>query len=107
MTSLEELEKRKRELQLRRDIAKLERNERISNKALKVVDSAKDLTSGVSQNIVNRSAKTATWSWLWVTPLTLFGLYLVLGGLFDGLPLVILIGLLFLIPVIAKFARRS
>lgn len=106
MTDLEELERRKKELELRRDIAKLERNERIASKASKIADDAKDLTSGVTQNVVNRGSKTAAWSWLWVAPLTLFGLFLVLGGLVDGPISVALVGMLFLVPAIAKFARN-
>jgi hypothetical protein len=63
--SLEELEQRKKELELKRDIAKLERNERL----------AKELPVSVG-----------AWSWMWVAPLTLVGLYFLLLGLADGKP---------------------
>jgi len=107
MSDLEELERRKKELELRRDIAKLERNERISNKVSNIAADAKDISVGISTKVAERGVRTGGWSWLWVGPLTLFGLYLVLGGLVDGPIFVALIGAVCLVPAWAKLMRKS
>ena len=88
MSDLEELERRKKELELRRDIHRLERNERITEKLSRASESAMEVTAGVVTTVVERSARTGRWSWLWVAPLGLVGAYLVLGGLVDG-PIII------------------
>ncbi len=106
MSEIEELERRKKELELRRDIARLERNERIANEASRIANEAKGITSEVSKNVVAHGARTASWSWKWVAPLTLFGLYLILGGVVDGPIIVAGLGLLCLVPILAKFSGR-
>lgn len=106
MNNLEELECRKKELELKRDIAKLERNERIASKVSSVMADAKDFSAEVSDKVVKHGVGTSGWSWLLVGPLTLFGLYLVLGGLIDGPKVIALIGLSFLIPAWAKLKRK-
>ena len=84
MSTLEELEQRKKELLLRSEIAKLEREHRTSAMA----------------------AKTAAWSWWWVGPLSLVGLFFVIAvGLsgYDGIqPGAIAFGLLLLVPLLLK-----
>ncbi|MBK6852177.1 MAG: hypothetical protein IPG93_11270 [Burkholderiales bacterium] len=107
MSDLEDLERRKKELELRRDIAKLERNERIVNQVSNIAADAKELSVGISTKVAERGVKTGGWSWLWVGPLTLFGLYLVLVGLVDGSILVSLFGAVCLVPLWAKLTRKS
>ena len=107
MNDLNELERRKKELELRRDIAKLERNERIANKISNFAADAKDHSTGISSRVAERASRTGKWSWLWVGPLTLLGLYLVLGGLVDGPVFIALIGAVCIVPALAKFARKS
>lgn len=107
MSNLNELERKKKELELRRDIAKLERNERIAKKVSNFAADAKDHSTGISSKVAKRAARTGAWSWLWVGPLTLLGLYLVLGGLVDGPIFIALIGAVCLVPAMAKFARKS
>lgn len=106
MSEIEELERRKKELELKRDIARLERNERIANKASKIANEAKGITSNVSKSVVARGTRTASWSWIWVAPLTLFGLYLVLGGIVDGPIIIAAVGAICLVPIFAKFTGR-
>jgi hypothetical protein len=107
MSDLEELEKRKRELELRRDIARLERSERFSSKAAQVTDDVREVTSKISETVTRTGGKTSKWSWWWVFPLAMFGLFLVLIGL-DGKVLFIAgLGVLFLVPAVAKFFKRG
>jgi hypothetical protein len=104
MTDLEELERRKRELELRRDIAKLERNERLANKATKIADT----TSGVAADISAKAAqKIGSWGWFSVSVCTLIGAFLVLGGLHDGVLIIAAVGAIFLLPLYFKLMRRS
>lgn len=83
MSTMEELEQRKKELQLRSDIARLEREER---------------ARGIA-------AKTAAWSWWWVGPLSLVGIFF---ALFLGLGesevqlFPIALGLMLLVPLLLK-----
>lgn len=102
MDDLEALERKKRELELRRDIAKLERNEEIRNKASSVTAEVSSRVSGISTRVATSAAGTRKLSWLWVGPLTLVGIYLVLGGLTDGPRVVALVGAVFLIPAYQK-----
>jgi hypothetical protein len=83
MTPIEELERRKQELQLRSDIAKLEREERLRAS----------------------SSKIDSWSWKWVAPLSVVSLYFVLGGVEDGKPGAIVVGLVLLVPLLLKVLR--
>ena len=106
MSDLEELERRKRELELRRDIARLERNERLSSKAAQVTDDVREVTSKISETVARTGGKTSEWSWWWVGPLTLFGLFLVLVGLDGKVPFIAGLGVLFLVPSVAKFFKR-
>ena len=106
MTSLEDLERRKKELELRRDISRLERNERAANKASSMAGQASEIASGLSESVKSQKAKATTWSWFWVAPLGLFGGYLVLGGLVDGPVLIAVVGLVLLLPTIAKLLGR-
>lgn len=77
MAELDELEQRKKELELRRDIRRLERSERLSEHAPK-------------------------WSWLWIAPLGLVGAVIILGGLIDGPIGITAVGLALLVPVWLK-----
>ena len=106
MTSLEDLERRKKELELKRDIARLERNERIGNKASSFAAQATELASDVSDSVKTQKVKSKGWSWLWVAPLALLGAYLVLGGLVDGPITVALAGFVLLLPAIAKLFQN-
>ena len=106
MADLEELERRKRELELKRDIARLERNEKIASTAASIADEAKTVSAGISHKVGAAGAKTAHWSWWWVLPLTLFGIWVVLIGLDEKLPVLALFGCIFLVPCLAKILKR-
>ena len=82
MNNFEELEIRKRELQLKSDIAKLERSERIRN-----------------------ASSAASWSWLWVGPLGLLGCFLIIAVLtgFNDSGFTGVIGAIALAPMAIKF----
>ena len=97
----------KKELELRRDIAKLERNERIANKVSNLAADAKDHSAEISHKVAEQAGATGRWSWWWVAPLTLLGLYLVLGGLVDGPIFIALIGTVCLVPALAKVVGKS
>lgn len=102
MADLQELERRKRELELRRDIAKLERNERLSNKATQIVDT----TSNVATEVTATAKKRIRgWGWFPVSICTLIGGFLVLGGLHDGAFIIVGIGAAFLLPLFFKLSR--
>jgi len=102
MSDLEELERRKRELELRRDISRLERNERLANKANQIVDSTSSVASGVSASAKRR---VGGWGWFSVSVCTLIGGFLVLGGLHDGVFMIVGIGAVFLLPLFFKLSR--
>ena len=105
MSDLEELERRKRELELKRDIARLERNEKIANAAANIADEAKTVSAGISRKVAAAGGKTAHWSWWWVLPLTLFGIWAVVVGLEEKWPVLALIGCVFLAPCLAKMLK--
>jgi hypothetical protein len=98
MADLEELERRKRELELQRDIDRLERNERLRRQAEKIGSAA----SGAS---AKAKSKLASWGWGWVSACALFGAFLVFGGLHDGALLIIGVGAVLLLPLFAKLSR--
>lgn len=102
MADLEELERRKRELELRRDIAKLERNERLANKANHFVETASIVTSQVS---VGTKRRVGGWGWFPVSICTLIGSFLVLGGLHDGVLVIAGMGAVFFLPLFLKLSR--
>lgn len=102
MADLEELERRKRELELRRDIAKLERNERLSTKANQIVDTTSNVATEVSASAKRR---VSGWGWFSVSVCTLIGAFLVLGGLHDGVLIIVGIGAVFLLPLYFKLSR--
>ncbi len=84
MDSLEELAKRKKELELRRDIARLER--------------------------MNRWAKIASdlkidWSLIWVVPFTLAGAFFIVAGVHDGYVPIFIVGVLLLILVTPRLIK--
>ena len=89
MSDLEELKKRKEELMLEREVAKLERRKRLDHAA-------------------------SRWSWFWVAPLALVGGFLILLGLGeihriarDGEVLVVLVlGAVAVIPLVLKLLYR-
>lgn len=89
MSDLEQLKKRKEELMLEREVAKLERRKRLDKAA-------------------------ARWSWFWVAPLALVGGVLILLGLGEihriarsGEVLVILVlGTIGVIPLVFKLLSR-
>ena len=103
---LEQLERRKRELELRRDIARLERNERLSTKTAEIASSASGLAEDVSANLSAKRVRIGGWSWVLVVLSTLLGGYLVLGGLVDGPIWIAAIGAVFLVPLYAKLRRQ-
>ena len=82
--TIEELEKRKRELQLRHEIAQLERSERMRGASSKW------------------SSRAASWSWWWVGPLTLAALFWILIALAAPMVPAIVLGIPFLVPVFLK-----
>ena len=103
MSDLEELERRKRELELRRDIARLERNERLANKATKIAET----TSGVAADASAKATrKIGEWGWFPVSICTIVGAFLVLGGLQDGALITVAVGAIFLLPLYLKLSRR-
>ena len=106
MSDIDELERRKKELELRRDIRQLERNERVGQKVSQVVDEAKSATADIASTIVERSSTAGKWSWVWVAPLTFLGAYLVLKGVVSRSILTSGIGALLLIPVWLKVSRK-
>ena len=88
MTSLEDLERKKRELELRRDIAQLERNERIADGSAK---------------LAAVPLKTGGWSWGKITACTVVGvLFLILA---DGTTISYIIGSLLMLPLAFKLFR--
>ena len=107
MSGLEDLERRKKELELQRDIRRLERNERVAQKLSQAADDAKDVTAQLTSGVLERSARTGKWSWIWVAPLGLLGAYLVLGGLVDGPVLIAGVGALLLVPAWFKVSGRK
>jgi hypothetical protein len=99
MSDIDALERRKRELELRRDIAKLERNERLTNKAAEFAETTSGLAADVS---AKAKRKVVGWSWLSVSIFTLIGAFLVLGGLHDGALGIAVVGALFFLPFYFK-----
>jgi glycerol-3-phosphate acyltransferase PlsY len=84
MSDLEELEKRKQELELRRDIANLEHKERTR---------------------VGRSKLSGTitsWRWWWVGPLSILGVFWSIAGFDGGEPGAGVLGIIFTLPLILK-----
>lgn len=102
MTDLEELERRKRELELRRDIEKLERNERLANRATQIVGITSSIATEVSASAKKR---IRGWGWFPVSICALIGGFLVLGGLHDGVLIIVGIGAVFLLPLFLKLSR--
>lgn len=84
MSDLEELRRRKEELELQRQIARLERREQIGSAAERVKD------------------RTARWSWWVVGPLTFIGGIFTLHGFGNGGVPSAIFGLALLLPVLAK-----
>jgi len=105
MPDLEQLERRKRELELKRDIARLERNEKIADVAASISNEAKNVSVGISHRVAAAGGKTAHWSWWWVLPITLFGIWAVVVGLEEKWPLLALFGCVFLAPSLAKIFK--
>jgi hypothetical protein len=85
-SEIEELKKRKEELELKRDIAKLERRELHEQKLESV----------------------SKWSWKWVGPLTVAGLYFLVGGIAEwpGKGVAVPIGLVMLSPAFLKIFNK-
>ncbi len=87
---LEELQKRKEELELKRDIARLERYERYSA-------ATRDL------------AAKFDWNMLWMIPLTGFCVFLIIAAIHDDWPLGLVIGgvpLLITLPCWRRVIQR-
>lgn len=76
LNNIEELKRRKEQLLLEEEVARLERK-----KSLR---------------------KAAGWSWAWVAPLTLLGAYLLIGGAVEGKGAPILFSVFALAPVAMK-----
>lgn len=99
MTNLEELESRKKKLELERDIAGLEKNERWRVRRTKITET----TSGVAASVSAKArAKIGGWGWFSVSVCALIGAVLVLGGLFDGALGIVAVGAVFLLPLLIK-----
>lgn len=77
LMTLEQLEERKRELELQREIAKLERNQRLTNRVGKL-------------------------SWILVAPLTVFALYILLVAVVDGKLDSLAVSIVCFIPIAIK-----
>lgn len=78
MANIDQLEARKKELELQRDIARLERNAKFKEKAADVIT---DMAAGAAQKVQTSSGKAKTWSWLWVGPAALVGGFFALAAL--------------------------
>jgi hypothetical protein len=100
MADLEELERRKRELELRRDIARLERNDRLKRKA-------EEIASTASEASTKARSKLATWSWGRVWMCAIPGAVLLLGGLHDGSPILAGVGGVLLVPLVARLLQSN
>ncbi|MGV8805338.1 MAG: hypothetical protein ACWA6Y_10300 [Polaromonas sp.] len=88
MSDIEDLERKKRELELRRDIAQLERNERIADGSAK---------------LAAVPLKTGGWSWGKIAACTIVGaLFLILA---DGTTISYVIGFLLMLPLVFKVFR--
>lgn len=83
MSELDDLKKRKEELLLREEVARLERKARLG--------------------------KTGGWSWWWVAPLGLLGAFFLVVGLDTAHPVPIVAAMIGLAPTILKiyFSRTS
>jgi hypothetical protein len=82
LSNIEELTKRKEQLLLEQEIARLERKQNLG--------------------------KSANWSWVWVGPLALIGAFLLIVGLDDGNAVPIVLALFALGPVVMKlFFKRA
>src|SRR5258708_18269237 len=104
MTNLEQLERQKRELELRRDIAGLEKNEHWRVRRTKITET----TSGVAASgSAKARAKIGGWGWFSVSVCTLIGAFLVLGGLFDGALGIVAVGAVFFLPLFIKLSRPA
>ena len=99
---LDALERKKRELELRRDIAHLQRNEEIRSRVSNVTSNLSLHVSNVTNKVTTGSVWSGRLSWWWIVPLSALGGYLILGGLFDGPKIVALIGAVFLLPACMK-----
>ncbi len=72
MDDLNELKRRKEQLELERDIARLEREARIGQAVTERVD-----------GIGAKADRITKWSWAWVGPLTAVGLWCMAMGTLD------------------------
>lgn len=82
LSNIEELKKRKEQLLLEQEVARLERKQNLG--------------------------KSADWSWKWVAPMTAVGAYAFIGGMAEGNGAAIVIGLGALTPVAMKlFFKRA
>ena len=86
--TIEKLEKRNREFQLRHEIAKLERSERVRDTSSKV------------------SSKAGSWSWWWVGPISILGLGFVFLAVAANKSAAILPGIALLVPIALKGINR-
>jgi len=104
MENLDELERQKRELELRGNIARLKQSERWRGRRTKIAET----TSGVAANVSAKArAKIGGWGWFSVSVCTLIGAFLVLGGLFDGALGIVAVGAVFLLPLAIKLSRPA
>lgn len=74
MADIEELKRRKEQLELERDIARLEREARVGQAVSVGVD-----------KVSERVDKIAKWSWMWVVPVTILAVLAVIWHLTRGL----------------------
>lgn len=81
LNHIEELKKRKEQLLLEQEVARLERRQKIG--------------------------KAGGWSWKWVAPVAAVGAYCFIGGMAEGNGAAIVIGILALTPVGMKLYFKS
>lgn len=76
LSNIEELKKRREQLLLEQEVARLERKQKLG--------------------------KAGGWSWIWVAPLTIVAAFFVLVGLVEGEAAALTLGLVGLVPVTMK-----
>lgn len=95
MADLEELKRRKEQLELERDIARLEREARVGQ-----------AVSGGVDRVSERVDKIAKWSWMWVVPVTLLAVFAVILAFDKETVGHTLAAVLLLVPIFAKMIGK-
>lgn len=95
MANIDDLRKRKEELELQRDIARLEREARV----------AQNVSDGM-QEVGAKVDKIAKWSWYWVFPVTLLGAFALFLALNKSSVGHFVVAALLLVPIAAKLIGK-